>query len=456
MAARMHPHGKTAWIKTPLLFLLLGLFPLSSSQAQNWPSFRGPSGAGVADGPGPTAWNLERSAHVKWKTEIPGFGHSSPVVWGDRVFVTTAVSVGPEEGIPKALNGNVESSSDMASHSWRVYCLDKRTGKILWEKALHEGVPRSKRHVRNSFATPTPVTDGKHLVVFFGSEGLFGLDLDGKVLWRQDLGTLPTGYYADTTYQWGFGSSPILYGDLVIVQADVDHEPFLAAYDIATGKPVWKTLREDRQSWSTPGVTHGLAQDELVTIAPHAVRGYDPKTGRELWRLDWEMGITQSTPVVSGGIIYLSSGKGPKQPILALRPGARGDITPRPGKPLDPHIVWLKDRGGPITTSPLVYDGYLYSLVDQGILRCLSLSTGEEIYTQRLPDEFLSSPVAAGGKLYLTSVDGNVHVVRAGPRYEQLAVNALDEIAYATPAISDGLLIVRTRHFLYGITERKE
>ncbi|HSF39634.1 MAG TPA: PQQ-binding-like beta-propeller repeat protein [Thermoanaerobaculia bacterium] len=447
----MHPDGKTPWTRmTPALFFLLGLLPL---QAQNWPAFRGPGGGGVAEGPGPTAWDVERSTNVKWKTEIPGLGHSSPVVWGDRVFVTTAVSSGTGEEIPKALGGEVASSSDMAPHSWRVYCLDKRTGKILWEKVLHEGVPRIKRHVRNSFATPTPATDGRHLVVSFGAEGLFGLDLDGKVLWRQDLGTLAAGYYADTKYQWGFGSSPILYGDLVIIQADVDREPFLAAYDLATGKPVWKTAREDRQSWSTPGVTRGLEQDELVTIAPQAVRGYDPKTGRELWRLDWKMDITQSTPVVSDGVIYLSSGKGPQQPILALRPGARGDITPQPGKPLDPHIVWLKDRGGPITTSPLVYGGYLYSLVDQGILRCLSLATGEEVYTERVRGEFLSSPVAAGGKLYLTAVDGDVHVVRAGPRYEQLAVSSLDEISYATPAISDGLLIVRTRRFLYGIAE---
>lgn len=438
----------TTWV----VLLLLGL-PAAAGRAQNWPGFRGPGATGVSEVPGPTTWDVQKSVNVRWKTEIPGLGHSSPVVWGDRIFVTTAVSSAPRTEFPKGLSGDLSSSPDMTPHSWRVYCLDKKTGQVIWEKVLYEGTPRSKRHTLNSFATPTPVTDGKRLVVFFGSEGLYGLDLDGNLLWRQDLGALDVGFYADSGFQWGIGSSPVLYGNLVILQADLDRNSFLAAYDVETGKPVWKTPREDRQSWSTPGLTHGLAQDELVTLAPRAVRGYDPKTGKELWRLDWDMEIIESTPVFSQGIIYLSSGKGPQQPILALRPGARGDLTPQPGKPLDPHILWRKDKGGPITTSPLVYGDYLYALTDQGILRCLSLATGEEIYKQRLTNEFLSSPVAAGGKLYLTALSGDIYVVRAGPEFEQLAVNAMDEVSYPTPALSEGLLIVRTRQFLYAIEE---
>src|SRR5580693_5501284 len=390
-------------------FLLLVL--LLSSPAgwtQNWPAFRGADAAGVAPGPGPSTWNVERASNLRWKTAIPGLGHSSPVVWGDRVFVTTAVSSAPQAEVPIALDGLMESSTDLAKQSWRVYCLNKQTGRILWEKVLYEGVPRSRRHTRNSFATPTPATDGKHLVVLFGDAGLFGLDLDGKVLWRKDLGSLAAGFYADSQYEWGFGSSPVLYGGLVIVQADVDRNALLAAFDLVTGKRVWKTPRADLQSWSTPTVTHGLAPDELVTIAPRAVRGYDPRTGQELWHLDWDMDITESTPVWSGGVIYLSSGKGNRQPILALRPGARGNITPQPHKPRDPHILWFNERGGPITTTLLVHGEYLYALADQGILSCLSRATGEEVYKQRLPAEFLSSPVTAGGKLYFTAVDGDV------------------------------------------------
>ncbi len=441
----MHPKN----VVLPLSLFLLA----ATGQAQNWPAFRGPGSGGVAEGPAPTTWDAKKPQNVKWKTEIPGLGHSSPVVWGDRVFVTTAVPSSGDTSFPKSLTGDVSSSKDMAPHSWRVYCLDKKTGKVIWEKVLHEGVPRSKRHILNSFATPTPATDGKRLVVSFGSEGLFGLDLDGNVLWRQDLGALDTGYYADNRFQWGTGSSPVLYGDLVVLQADMDRGAFLGAFDIATGKPVWKTPREDRQSWSTPGLTHGLAQDELVTLAPRAVRGYDPRTGKELWHLDWDMEIIESTPFFRDGVIYLSSGKGPRQPILALKPGARGDITPQPGKPLDPHILWLKDKGGPITTSPLVYGGHLYALTDQGILRCLALATGEEIYKQRLPNEFVSSPVAADGKLYLTALTGEIYVVRAGPQFEQLAMNVMDEVSFPTPAISDGLLIVRTQRYVYGIAE---
>lgn len=449
MAAQTFLQRQAPWV----LFLVGSLLSPTAGRAQNWPAFRGPGAAGVAEGPAPTAWDVERLAQVKWKTEIPGLGHSSPVVWGNRVFVTTAVTSAPQTELPPGLSGDVASSTDATPQSWRVYCLDKSSGKILWQKALHEGAPKSKRHTRNSFATPTPVTDGKHLIVSFGSEGLFGLDLEGTLLWRQDLGPLDAGYYADSTFQWGFGSSPVLYDNLVIVQADVDRDAFLAAYDVATGKLVWKTARNDRQSWSTPGLTHGLPQDEIVTIAPRAVRGYEAKTGQELWHLDWNMEITESTPIFSGGVIYLSSGKGQQQPILALRPGARGDLTPQPGKPLDPHIVWLREKGGPITTSPLLYGDCLYALTDQGVLRCLSPASGEEVYAQRLMDMFLSSPVAAGGKLYMTSVDGNVYVVRAGSRFEQLSVNPMGEISYATPAISDGMLVVRTQHHLYGIAE---
>ena len=444
------PRRRPAWALAFLLAALIG----KPAAAQNWPSFRGPGASGVAEGRGPTTWNLQSSQNVKWKTEIPGLGLSSPVVWGDRVFVTTAITSAAQTEFLKSLNGDVESSSDMTPQSWRVYCLDKKTGKIVWEKVVHEGKPRSRRHKRNSFATPTPATDGKRLIVFFGSEGLYSLDLlSGEVLWRQDLGPLNAGFYADAQYQWGIGNSPILYDDLAIVQADVDSNGFIAAYDVNTGKQVWKTARNDRQSWSTPGLYRGLPGDEVVAIAPAGVRAYNPRTGQELWHYDWKMEIIESTPVAINGIIYVTSGKGTDQPILAIRPGARGDITPRPGKPLDEHILWSKDRGGPITTSPLIYGDYLYALTDQGILRCFSARTGEEIYKQRIADEFLSSPVAVDGKLYFTSVSGMVYVVRAGPRFEQLAANSMDEVCLPTPAISDGLLIVRTQHFLYGIEE---
>jgi outer membrane protein assembly factor BamB len=425
----------------------------ASAQAENWPSFRGLNASGIGEGTAPTTWKVATSLHIKWKTPIPGLGHSSPVVWKDRVFVTTAITSAPKLEFITGLSGDLRSAEDVTPQSWRVYCLDKRTGRVLWEKVLHEGVPRSKRHLRNSYATPTPVTDGKHLIVSLGSEGLYGLDLDGNVRWTQNIGLMNVGFYADTRLQWGVGSSPILYGNLVIIQADLDQDSFLAAYDVESGKQVWKVAREERQSWSTPTVYQGAPHDELVTLAPLHARGYDPKTGQELWKLGWGMDIIQSTPVVGGGLIYFSSGKGSQQPIIALRPGASGDLTLPPGRPVDPHIAWSKDRWGPITTSPLLYGDHFYALTDQGVLRCLDAKTGELIYTQRLPDEFLASPVAADGKLYLTSENGDVYVVRAGPKYELLAMNSMDEVCLATPAISDGTLIVRTQHLLLGIEE---
>jgi outer membrane protein assembly factor BamB len=294
-------------------------------------------------------------------------------------------------------------------------------------------------------------------VVSLGSEGLYCYDRDGKLLWHRSLGVLDSGWFYDADYQWGFGSSPILYRDLVIVQCDVGKGSFLAAYQIADGKEVWKTSRDEIPSWGTPTIVEGPQRVELVTNATKLVRGYDPLTGAELWRLGKNAEITVPTPIFGAGLIFITSGYRPIQPIYAVRPGVNGDISLEKGKTASNAIAWSKKSGGPYMPTPLVYDGYLYTCQNSGLLTCYEAKTGKEVYKERLggPSGYTASPVAADGKLYFPSEEDGVRVVRAGPKFELLAVNALGDACLATLAICDGMILVRTQHYLLGIG-RKE
>ena len=294
--------------------------PPSSITAQNWPSFRGPHASGVADGQyPPLTWDAGKGLNVRWKTAIPGFGHSCPVVWNDKVFITTAVSGDPKATFKPGLYGNVDSVNDTTVHSWRIYCLDKGSGKILWERLAHEGVPKIKRHTKGSHANCTPVTDGTHLVVCFGSEGLYCYDFQGALLWKRDTGVLDSGFFFDADYQWGFGSSPILFRNLVILQCDVGKNSFIAAYDVANGREMWLTPRDEIPSWGTPTVYESGGRPELVTSATKYARAYDPLSGQELWRLGRHAEITVPTPVAGCGLVFITSGYRPIQPIYAVR-----------------------------------------------------------------------------------------------------------------------------------------
>jgi outer membrane protein assembly factor BamB len=429
----------------------------SSARAQNWPQFRGPGAAGVAEGRvAPVKWDASKSEGVRWKTPIPGLSHSSPVVWGNKVFVTTAVSANPKEEMRFGLYGDVDPVKEDGKHTWKVYALDKQTGKVLWERTAYEGVPKVKRHPKSSHAAATPATDGKHLVVHFGSEGLYTYDLSGKLLWKQDLGVLDAGWFYDPDYQWEYASSPVIHKHLVIVQADLQKDSFVAAYDLKTGKQVWKTAREEIPGWSTPAVYEGKARAELITNGTKAIRGYDPLTGKELWRLTPNSEITTPTPIIAHDLIYVTSGYRPVQPIYAIRPGANGDITLKEGKESSDFIAWSKARGGPYMPTPIVYGELFYTLSNQGVVTAYNAKTGERVYQQRIADRggaFTASPVASDGKIYLSSEDGEVFVFKAGPKHELLSVNPVGEVIMATPAISDGMLIVRGVKHLYAIAE---
>ena len=444
-------------MKRTILFSLL-LCLTTASYAQDWPSFRGSNASGVAEGAKtPASWDAEKSVNILWKTTIPGLAHSSPIAWGDRLFVTTAISTSKADQYFKpGLYGDVDTDTDSSKHSWHVYCLDKRTGKILWDQLAHEGVPKIKRHIKSTHANSTPATDGKHVVAFFGSEGLYCYDLKGKLLWSQDLGILDTGWFYDPDYQWGTASSPIIYKNLVIVQCDVQKNSFIAAYDINTGKLAWRTPREEIPSWGSPNVYEGKTRAELVTNATRAIRGYDPMTGKELWKMTGNPEVTATTPVFSDGMIFIVNHYRPNQPIYAIRAGATGDISLKDGKTSNEFVVWSFQQGGAYMPTPLIYGEYLYINNNMGTLICRNAKTGERIYQERIGGKggsYSASPVAADGKLYLTSEDGEVFVVKAGPKYELLSANPMGEPLMATPAISDGVIFVRGQHNLFAIAE---
>ncbi len=414
--------------------------------AQNWPMFRGPAASGVADGtPTPVKWDVGTGDNVLWKTPVAGVAVSSPIVWGDRVFVSTALSSDASAGIRTGLYGDVEPAKDMSKHTWKLVALDKRTGKVLWERIAHEGIPKTKRHPKSSQATATPVTDGQRVIVSFGSEGLYAYDLDGKPLWNRDLGVLNAGWFYDPDYEWGVGSSPIIWKNLVIVQCDIQKNSFIAAFDAATGHPVWRTPREEIPSWSTPAIFENNGRTELVTQATTFIRGYDPTNGKELWRLSGNSEIAIPTPIVGPGVIIVTNGYRGVQPIFAIKPGASGDITPASGQTQNASIAWSANRGGPYIPTPVIYGDHLYVLQINAVLAAYNVRTGERVYQERVGGggSFSASPVAADGKLYLASEDGDVFVVKAGPTYELLATNHLGQVVIATPAISAGTIIIR-------------
>jgi len=433
------------------------IFAALSASAQNWPSFRGPGASGIAEGQNPpTTFDATKSVNVRWKTPIPGLGHSSPIVWGNKVFLTTAVSSDPKPETRFGLYGDVAPVKDNPKHTWKVYCLDKTTGKILWERVSYEGLPKVKRHPKATHASSTPATDGRTIVALFGSEGMYAYDTSGKLLWKQDLGTLDAGWFYDPDYQWEYASSPVIYKNMVIVQADIQKESFIAAYDLKTGKRLWMTPREEIPGWGTPTVYEGKVRAELVTNGTKAIRGYDPSTGKLLWWLAPNSEITTPTPIIAHDLIYVTSGYAPVQPIYAIRPGGNGDISLKDGKESGDFIAWSKKRGGPYMPTPVVYGDYLYTISNQGVVTAYDAKTGERTYQERIAGKggaFTASPVAADGRIYLSSEDGDIFVFKAGPKHELLATNQIGEVLMATPAISEGMLIVRGINHLFGLGE---
>ncbi len=433
------------------VFIVAGLVAVAacaSASGQNWPSYRGPSGSGVGEGGSlPTSWDVESGKNVRFRVAIPGLGHSSPIVWGDRLFVTTAVS---EAGVRAydVNHGGIGMAGDESDvHEWRIYCIDTRDGKVLWHRAACKGKPRTGRHLRASHCNSTPVTDGERVVALMGSEGLFAFDMDGKPLWQTDLGTLDAGHARKSDSHWGHASSPILHDGRVIVQCDRRVDGFIAAFDAKTGKKLWQTARAEMPTWSTPLVFEGGGRTEIVTNGGVQIRGYDPATGAELWRMPaGEIQVKVPTPIVVGDAFLICGGYPRSQPMWAMRAGLKGEVAP--GKEA---FAWQTEGGSPYTLTPVAYGSRLFTCSDSGVLACYSATDGKEVFRGRLDGNYSASPVAGDGKIYFASQEGEVHVVSAGSAFELLGTVDMGESCMATPAISNGVLFVRGQSHLVAI-----
>ncbi|HEV2837098.1 MAG TPA: PQQ-binding-like beta-propeller repeat protein [Pyrinomonadaceae bacterium] len=429
--------------------------PDSSKAAENWPSFRGPNASGVAEGQNlPDTWNAKTGENILWRTPIPGLSHSSPIVWGNRVYVTSAVSSDPKATFRPGLYGDGDASKDRSIHKWTIYALDKNTGKVVWERVAFQGEPREKRHIKATYANSTPATDGRIVVAWFGSQGVYAYDVKGKFLWKVDLGRIDLGAYDIPTVEWGSASSPIIWKDLVILQCDTQTDSFIVAFNANTGETVWKTDRDELPSWGTPTVATTSKGEELIANASNYIRGYDPRTGKELWRLGKSSKITAPTPIFADDILVVASGRGPERPIFVVKAGSRGDLTLPDGKTSSESIIWSRTGRGSYMPTPLIYKGLLYVLANNGTFDAYNLKTGDEVYRQRLPlvgNGFSASPVAADGKIYLSNEDGEILVVSAGEKFAHLGTNSMGELLMATPALSEGVMYVRTAQSVFAV-----
>ena len=392
-----------------------------------------------------------------WRTPIPGLAHSSPIVWGDTIFVTSAISSLKGATFKPGLYGDGDASDDRSVHKWMVYAIDTRSGRIRWQRVAHEGRPRNKRHIKSTYASATPATDGRIVVAWFGSEGVHAFDMNGAPLWTVDLGRVDMGAYDIPTYEWGPASSPIIWDGLVILQCDTQADSFLLALNAETGETVWKVSRDELPSWGSPTVAVTSDGAQVVTNASNFIRGYDARTGRELWRLGGSSKITAPTPILAEDLIIVASGRAPERPIFAVRPGARGDVTLAAGRTNSDAIAWSYTARGSYMPTPLAYNGLLYVLANNGVLDAYEVKTGRDVYRQRLPlvgSGFSASPVAADGKIYLSNEDGDMLVVRAGRTFEHIATNSIGELLMATPAFSNGVMYVRGVSSVFAIGNR--
>ena len=409
--------------------------------ADVWPQFRGPESAGVAeDARLPERWS--RTENVAWAAEIPGIGWSSPVVWGDRVFVTSVVSMVEQEKprIGIYLDGR-RVNPPPGEHRWMVYCIDASSGRIRWEREVHRGVPQSARHLKNSFASETPVTDGERVYAYFGNVGVFVFDMDGAPVWSQAFGPFPT------RTGWGTAASPVLHAGRLYIVCDNDERSFLVAFDGKTGKQIWRVERDEKSSWATPHIWQHDGTAEIVTNASNRIRSYD-LDGKLLWEMGGASSIAIPTPLSRFGMVYVSSGyvQDEVRPVFAIRPGGT--------------IAWSLPQGGPYNTSPLIYRDQYYTLFDRGFFASHDARTGNEIYGKVRIDPaagaFTASPWAYNGKIFALSEEGVTFVIQAGREYRLLGRNSLDEMTLATPAIARGSLFIRTASKLYCIRENKE
>ncbi len=430
-----------------LLTLTTSGFTLNTS---NWSQWRGPEGTGLSNETDvPIEW--EAGKNIKWRTAIPGQGHSSPIVWGNKVFLTTDVEgeiAAGAKAVEHNLGGQVfvhpDSVGANRKHIFKLLCIDRATGKVLWDQTAYEGTVYDNRHRKGSYAAPTPATDGAYVYAWFGGEGdgLYCYDFTGKLIWKTPIGKI-------ANVGMGPGSSPLIFENLVILQCDEDEgkKSFIVALNKKNGKEVWKVTRKVQASWSTPLIVKASQRVELITSGNELVISYDPKTGKELWQAKGHGSNAIPTPLAGHGMVFVYAGF-PAKKAMAIKLGGTGDISN------SSNVVWQYEKGTAYVPSSILYGDYIYLMTDRGILTCLDAKTGKIVYEGGripVPATFTASPVAFDGKILLTSEDGDTYVIKAGPKHEVLATNSVGEPVYASPAISNGMIFMRGEKNLYCI-----
>lgn len=438
-----------------LYLLAASEMPTASASDAHWPQFRGPDGAGTSTNTQlPDTWSA--TDNVAWKTDLPGRSWSSPIVWNGQVFLTAVVNLGASESPKKGLYlGGERPTPSSSEHHWKVFALDLMTGRVQWEKSVHRGVPSTPIHLKSSYGAETPVTDGERVYALFGNLGLFALTRDGQEVWSRRLEP------RKTRYGWGPAASPALHGGRLFLVNDNEEHSELLALDAKTGKELWRVDRDEKSNWATPFVWEHRQRTEIITPGSRAVRSYDLE-GQLLWSFRGMSGITIPTPLAGDNLLFVSSGYvGDKlRPLYALRPGASGDLSLKPGETNNDFIAWSNPVGGPYNPSPLFYEGRVYVLYDRGQVSCYEAKTGKLLYDrERLPEglAFTSSPWAAGGRVFCLNESGVCFVLRAGDKFELLHTNKLaeDDMCLATPALAGNRLLIRSAPRLYCLQKKE-
>ncbi len=450
----------------PLALVFSGVLAGNPARGEDWPQFRGPTGSGLsAEAKLPAEWSADKN--VAWKVKVPGAAWSCPVVWGDKVFLTTAITAnqapaagggggegkgrpprkGDGEGKGGGGFGGGRGATPNAVYRWEVQCLDRATGNLLWKQLAAEKKPTISTHRTNTFASETPVTDGERVYAYFGMTGLYAYDLDGKLLWSKDLGSY------SMRNGWGTGSSPALDAERLYIQCDNEDKSFLVAFNKKTGDEAWRVERDERSSWSTPYLWKNKQRTELIAMG-RTLRSYDPATGKVLWELGGLEGRVAATPVGDDAMLFFGTGGGQGTgPLYAIKAGATGDITLKDDQESNEGVAWRSERAGPSMPSPLLFKGNLYILDQRGVLACFEAATGKQLYRERVPGarQFAASPWAYDGKVFCLDQEGSTHVIQAGSEFKVLATNPVGEICWASPAIAQGALFLRGAEHLFCI-----
>ena len=440
--------------------LLLALCTVAlNSFGNNWPSFRGQNGNGIGSGSPPVTWNVELGKNVIWKTPVPGLSISSPIIWGDRVFLTAAVGAEKHPEFKHDPTWGYRILREKDNWSFNVICLDKKSGRVLWDTTAHSGIPQQGRHSESTYANPTPATDGKNLVVSFGSHGLYCLDLDGKLLWQTDLGHLSGAPSDNKKLDWGYSSSPIIHEDKVIVQCDTPLRAFIAVIDLQTGKETLSINRRGTTTWATPSIAKTGNRTLLICNGYQNASAFDLTNGKRIWWFAGRGDIPVPRPLVLDDSVILTAAHGGRS-IHSVSLDATGDLTPNPGdNRLPPGLNWWSPRRGSYIPTPVAHEGILYIAAENGIMTTVDAKTGKQHYQERLSARrggmAYASPVIAGGHVYIPRNDGKIHVISTGTQFRTLATIDMGETTMASPAISDGRIFIRTLHHLYCIGTKK-